>query len=266
MNKRPHLIAVILIVTLAMGITVILINRKGQEGTINYPDATVAHGEETGEHEESETGSGITVTRSDELIEAENAELLEVYKSIREDNPDFAGFLRILGTKIEYPVMYTPYEPEKYIHMDIYGVESDDGLPFIDARCSIEPDSDNVIMYGHNMKDGSMFSSLIQYQDKSYFKEHPIIRYDSPDEIREYEVMSAFYDRVYYTDETDVFKFYDFIDASDKEEFDHNVSQYLKKSIYDTGVTAEYGDKLITLVTCAYHTENGRFVVVARRK
>lgn len=115
------------------------------------------------------------------------------------------------------------------------------------------------------MKDGSMFASIIDYQDKSYFEDHPVIRYDTPDEVRGYQVMSVFYDRVYYTDETDVFKFYDFIDADDEADYDYAIEQYLKKSVYNTGVKAHYGDKLLTLVTCAYHTENGRFVVVARR-
>lgn len=139
------------------------------------------------------------------------------------------------------------------------------GLPFIDTRCNIDPDSDNIIIYGHNMKDGSMFASIIDYQDKSYFEDHPVIRYDTPDEVREYQVMSVFYDRMYYTDETDVFKFYDFIDADDEADYDYAIEQYLKKSVYNTGVKAHYGDKLLTLVTCAYHTENGRFVVVDRR-
>ena len=215
--------------------------------------------------DESGSSDGITVTRSPELIDAEYKELLEVYKTMKEDNPDFAGYLRVPGTMLEYPVMYTPYDPEKYLHMDINGNSSDDGLPFIDRRCEVTPDSDNIIIYGHNMKDGSMFASLMSYQDKKYYKEHPIIRYDTVDEIREYEVMSAFYDKVYYEDE-DVFKFYNFINAENKDDFDSNVKQYLKKSVYDTGVNAEYGDKLLTLVTCAYHTENGRFVVIARRR
>ena len=182
---------------------------------------------------------------------------------MKERNPDFAGYVRIEGTDMAYPVMYTPSDPEKYLHKDINGVDSDEGLLFIDSRCDIEPDSDNIIIYGHNMKDGSMFASIINYQDKAYYEEHPIIRYDTPDEVREYQVMSVFYDRVYYTDETDVFKFYDFIDATDEADYDHAIEQYIKKSVYDTGVTAEYGDKLITLVTCSYYTENGRFVVVA---
>ena len=213
----------------------------------------------------NEIGNRIIVNKLEKLTKEENDELLVIYKGMKERNPDFAGYLRIEGTELAYPVMYSLTEPEKYLHKDINGADSDDGLPFIDTRCDIDPDSDNIIIYGHNMKDGSMFASLISYQDKKYFDEHPIIRYDTPDEIREYEIMSVFYDRVYYMDEADVFKFYNFINAEDKVDFDYNIGMYLKKSLYDTGVTARFGDKLLTLVTCAYHTENGRFVIVAKR-
>ncbi|MCR5508434.1 MAG: class B sortase [Lachnospiraceae bacterium] len=262
-HKQLYLLSLVLTVSLLIFVSAWMLD-WGNSPTVGNRSSKASA--DSGIDGEFVTGGGITVTRSVELIEAENRELLEVYKNMKEDNPDFAGFIRITGTAVEYPVMYTPYEPEKYIHMDINCADSEDGLPFIDARCSIDPDSDNIIIYGHNMKDGSMFASLISYQNKAYYDEHPVIRYDTADEIREYEIMSVFYDRVYYTDETDVFKFYNFIDASDEADFDRNVSQYLKKSVYDTGVTAHYGDKLITLVTCAYHTENGRFVVIAKRK
>lgn len=225
---------------------------------------TIADGAATDEAETG-NGNGITVTRSDKFREAEDKELLKTYRAMKEYNPDFAGFVRIEGTELEYPVMYTPYEPEKYLHMDISGEYSDRGLPFIDARCDLEPESDNIIIYGHDMKDGSMFKSLIEYQDRSYFEKHPVICFDLVDEIREYEVMSVFYDRVYYEDE-DVFKFYNFIKAAGEDEYREAVEHYLEKSLYDTGVRAQYGDRLITLVTCSYQTENGRFAVVARKK
>lgn len=212
-----------------------------------------------------ENDSNIAVERLEKLTAEENQELLDVYNVMKQSNPDFAGYLHIEGTELAYPVMYSPKDPEKYLNKDINGLECDGGLPFIDTRCSLNPDSDNVLIYGHNMKDGSMFSSLISYQDKSYYWTHPVIRFDKPGELREYRVMSVFYDRVYFADEKDVFKFYDFIDASDKDEFDKAVNSIIKKSVYNTNVTAEYGDKLITLVTCAYHTNNGRFVVVAVR-
>lgn len=262
MDRANKLILIIAFVAVVFGIAVMGVvtvkSFRTENGNKQREDAGI-------EEEIPGSANQIPLVRTDEISQEEKDEIITVYKGMKDSNPDFAGYLSVPGSVIGYPVMYTPYEPEKYLHMDINGVETDDGLPFIDARCNLEPDSDNIVIYGHNMKDGSMFASLFDYQDKAYFEEHPVIRFDTVDGLREYEVMSAFYDRVYYEDE-DVFKFYNFIDAVDEEEYADAIKQYLKKSIYDTGATAEYGDKLVTLVTCAYHTENGRFVVVARRR
>ena len=92
-----------------------------------------------------------------------------------------------------------------------------------------------------------------------------MIKFNTLYEQGEYDVLAAFYDRVYYADEN-CFKFYRFIKAADKVDYDNAIQNYKEKSLYDTGVTAEYGDKLITLVTCSYHEEHGRFVVVARQR
>ena len=189
--------------------------------------------------------------------------VLEQYAKDAEKNPDMFGWLQIEGTKIDYPVMHTPDDPEKYLYKSFNGIPSASGSLFMDAKCSA--DSDNLIIYGHNIKNGTMFNSILKYESIDYFNEHPVIRFDTIYEEQEFEVMAAFYDRVYYKSETDVFKFYQFIDAEDQADFDSAVQTLKDKSIYDTGITAEYGDQLIMLVTCAYHTDNGRFVVVARK-
>jgi sortase B len=173
------------------------------------------------------------------------------------------GWIRMDGTSLDYPVMHTPDDPEKYLHVDFDQKNSYPGTPFLDAACTM--DSTNLLIYGHNMPNGTMFRSLFKYEQSHYWREHPTIVFDTLYEQQEYEVLSAFYDRVYYKTET-VFKFYQFIDPETEEEFNAGIEQLKKKSLYDTGVTAQYGDKLITLVTCSYHTDNGRFVVVARRK
>ena len=261
MKKKQFIIATVIVIFVGI-IACGSVIRKSLKNIV-APDYT---NEESSDNKGRGKNSGITVTRLDKLSDDENQELLDAYKVMKENNPDFAGYIRIEGTEMAYPVMYTPDDPEKYIHRDINGLATDNGLPFIDTRCKIDPDSDNIIIYGHNMKDGSMFASIISYQDIDYFNNYPVIRFDTTDEVREYKVLSVFYDRVYFKDETNVFKFYDFIDAEDEADYDYAIEQYRKKSLYDTGVNAEYGDKLITLVTCAYHTENGRFVVVACRK
>lgn len=188
---------------------------------------------------------------------------LEQYRQLYEQNPEMVGWLRIADTVIDYPVMHTPEDPEKYLHRNFQGEDSYAGTPFIDYRCT--ENSDNLVIYGHNMSDGSMFHTLPDYQQKNHWEAHPTIRFDSVYKEREYEVVAAFYDRIYYTHETD-FKFYNFIDAADQAEYDNAVEQFKKKSLYDTGVTPEYGQQLITLVTCTYQVDNGRFVVVACEK
>jgi sortase B len=190
--------------------------------------------------------------------------MLENMAQLYEKNPEIAGWLKIEGTKLDYPVMYTPYDPEKYIDMDFEGNETRAGIPFMEDTCSFEPESDNLIIYGHNFKDGTMFRTLMSYEDEKFWKDHPQIQFSTLYENRTYEVLAAFYDRVYYKHE-DVFKFYQFVNAENEEDYKEAINYYKTHSLYDTGVTAEYGDRLLTLVTCAYHEEFGRFVVVARQ-
>ena len=185
------------------------------------------------------------------------------YETLYDRNNDYWGWLQIEGTRINYPVMHSPDDPEKYLHANFDGGYSYSGLPFLDAGCT--QNSDNLLIYGHNMIDGSMFTELTEYKNQSYWESHPVIRLDTAAGEYEYEVMFAFYDRVYSRYEN-VFKFYQFIDAEDEQDFQYAIASMKSKQLYDTGVDASYGDQLITLVTCEYHTSEGRFVVVARRK
>ena len=189
--------------------------------------------------------------------------ILPKYADLVVQNPELFGWVRIEDTVLDYPVMRSTMDNEKYLYANFDGKYSFAGTPFADNQCSY--DSDNLVIYGHNIKDGSMFRSLFKYEKESYWKKHPTIMYSDLYEDYEYEVMAVFYDRVYEKTE-DVFKFYQFIDAENEEAFDYAVEQFKAKSLYDTGVDAQYGDQLITLVTCSYQVENGRFVVVARRK
>lgn len=209
----------------------------------------------------SEYKSTVETTVPMETEPAILADLAEIY----EENPDLAGWITIEGTILDYPVMHTPEDGEKYLYKNINGNFDANGLPFIEVGCSMDPESDNIIIYGHNMRSGKMFASLMNYAKKEYWEAHPTIHFSTLYEEREYEIVAAFYDRVYYKYE-DCFKFYQFIDAEDEAHFEEAISYFKDNAEYDTGITAEYGDKLLTLVTCAYHEKNGRFVVVAREK
>lgn len=209
------------------------------------------------------TQATVPPTTAATVPPTEPREILPRFQEQYEKNPDLAGWLTVPGTKIDYPVMYSPDEPERYLHANFEVEYSFAGLPFIDAACDTE--SGNRIIYAHNMLDGSMFRSLLKYQQKDFWQRNPVISFSTLYEEQEYEVVAAFYDKVYKKTDTN-FKFYQFYDTSDQEHFDEAMAYYKKHALYDTGVTAQCGDEFITLVTCAYQTENGRFVVVARKK
>lgn len=188
---------------------------------------------------------------------------LLLYVELHGENPDYFGWLQIQDTKVDYPVMHTPDDPEKYLHTSFEGEYFYGGTPFLDHRCN--PNSDNLVIYGHNMMNGTMFRDILKYEKEAYWQEHPTIRLATEYEDKEYEILAVFRDRVYRKSDN-VFKFYNFIDAEDEAAYYDAIANFKAKAIYDTGVEPEYGDQLITLVTCAYHTENGRFVVVACEK
>ena len=209
------------------------------------------------------TQAAVPSTTAATVPPTEPREILPRFQEQYEKNPDLAGWLTVPGTRIDYPVMYSPDEPERYLHANFEVSYSFAGLPFLDAAC--DPESGNRIIYAHNMLDGSMFRTLLKYQQKDFWQRNPVISFSTLYEEQEYEVVAAFYDKVYKKSDTN-FKFYQFYDTSDQSSFDEAMAYYREHALYDTGVTAQCGDLFLTLVTCAYQTENGRFVVVARKK
>lgn len=233
--------------------------RELSERVQTAASAPVTFPAETSGTSAAETNGDLETTAPTET----QPQVLQKYQELYTENPDLFGWLTIADTTIDYPVMHTPDDPEKYLHANFAGQYNFAGTPFVDGAC--DPDSDNLIIYAHNMLDGSMFRGLLKYQQKDYWQRHPSITFDTLYEEQEYEVLAAFFDRVYYKTE-DCFKFYQFIDAEDEADFENAMANYREKALYDTGVEATYGDQLITLVTCSSHVENGRFVVVARKK
>ena len=189
--------------------------------------------------------------------------MLAAYASLFEQNSDLFGWIEIEDTKLNYPVMHTPDDPEFYLHRAFDGSSSNSGVPFLDARCF--EGCGNYLVYGHHMKNGTMFAVITSYAKESFWKEHPIIRFDTLYETAEYEVIAAFYSKVYSVDENGAFRYYEYADLSDPERFAEYIGQVKEAAIYNTGTEAGYGDQLLTLSTCEYHTEDGRFVVVARK-
>lgn len=190
-------------------------------------------------------------------------EVLEEYKNLLIKNQKLIGWVKIDDTNIDFPVMQTT-DNEYYLKHNIFQEYDKNGSIFMDKDCDVLKPSTNFILYGHHTKTGKMFGKLELYEDEDYYKEHRYIDFDTIYEKGTYEIMYVFRSRVYKEDEI-VFKYYQFIDANGEKEFDSYMQEMAAMSFYDTGVTAQYGDQLLTLSTCDYQQKDGRFVVVAKK-
>lgn len=189
------------------------------------------------------------------------------FRALRALNGDYVGWLRIDGTKVDYPVMHTPEDEQYYIHRDFYKADSYSGTPFMGAGC--DTDSQSIIIYAHNMNNGTMFGELDQYADESYWEAHPVILFDTMDdegryEEGRYEVAAAFRTRIYREGEAG-FRYYEYVGDLSEEKFKEFTDAFSRLSIYDTGVKVSSEDRFLMLSTCSYHVEDGRFVVVAKK-
>ena len=199
--------------------------------------------------------------------EEETPDILPEYIDIYNKNKRLIGWLEIADINgepfISYPVMQTT-DNEYYLKNGFNQEEDVNGCIFMDCDCDAIKPSDNLILYGHHMRSGRMFGNLVKYEDYNFYQTHRIIRFDTIYEHGEYEVMFAFRTSLKYEDDIS-FKYYEFIDANGPEEFNSYMNEMAEMALYDTGVTAVWGDHLLTLSTCDYQEDNGRFAVVARR-
>lgn len=186
-------------------------------------------------------------------------------EELKKENEDVVGWLQIEDSNINFPVLQGS-DNEYYITHNYKKEKSKDGAIFLDKDYNWDIPSSNLLIYGHNNKNGNMFQELLNYKEESYYLKHPIIKFTTINEDSNYEIISVFLSRVYYKNEKDVFRYYYFINANNEEEYNNYVSESKKASLYDTGKTAKYGDQLLTLSTCEYSQEDGRFVVIARKQ
>lgn len=188
--------------------------------------------------------------------------ILPEYAALYAMNQDLVGWISIADTKINYPVMQTPDSPDFYLHRNFSKEPSSQGCIYVRESCDVNAPSDNVTIYGHHMKDGSMFAGLMKYEKKSYWEEHDIIVFDTLTEHHTYRIFAVFKTTA---SVGEGFAYHQFENAESKGTFDAFISKCKKLSLYDTGITPEYGDKIICLSTCEYTQTNGRFVIAAVR-
>lgn len=194
-------------------------------------------------------------------VTGEPVKVLREYAAVYQLNPDMAGWITLTDTKINYPVVQTPDDPNFYLKRDFYKKSSRNGTIYAHAWANLQTPSDNVTLYGHNMRDGSMFAALHKYENKEFYDENPYIYFDTIFEHRTYQVLAVFEIDITKVD----FSYHNFVEGNTIT-FKDYVDTCRELSLYDTGVKATYGDKLLTLSTCDndYASDDVRFVVVAK--
>ena len=216
---------------------------------------------EAGAAAQPANSKGVKIHFTDDDIET--PDVLSEYQAILNKNQRLIGWVKIDDTIIDYPVMQT-VNNEYYLDHNFNQEEDKNGCIFMDYQCDVIKGCDNIILYGHHMKSGKMFGTLNKYSNQSYYEEHPVIQFDTIYEKGEYKIMYVFRSKVYSEEDVN-FKYYQFINAVSEKEFNSYLNEMAALSLYDTGVTAAYGDKLLTLSTCDYQENKGRFVVVAKK-
>lgn len=172
------------------------------------------------------------------------------------DNPNCVGWVTVPDTRIDYPVMYTPDDPEYYLHRNFEGRESASGTPFLGKGCI--PDGNSSIIYGHHMNDGSMFATLEKFDDPQFGLSHTV-QYKTIEGVSTYKLVACWYEDL---TAPDPYRYWDQVGELDAQRFNDYVANIKRLSLYDTGVTPSYGDDLLALSTCSYGTSDERFVVV----
>lgn len=197
-------------------------------------------------------------------IEEQKTERMLQLEELKKENEEIIGWLEIEDTNINYPVCQST-DNEFYLTHNYKKEKATGGALFLDKDFDMVNGSSNYLIYGHRNKQNLMFEDLMKYAKEDFYNSHKNIKFTTLKDDSTYEIMAVFYSRVYYKSEQDVFRYYYFVNAENEEQYNEYVNNAKKASIYDTGVTANYGDQLLTLSTCEYSQEDGRFVVVAKK-
>lgn len=276
MGKKNNIIAGVLLILSALFLLGGLFFWLREKGVFTIPDkakvveasfeASVEPIPENQKTEKEEPVASVEVSEPEPVPEPEpepEPVLVEnPYKDYYLENKDMVGWLKIEDTIVDFPVMWTPGDENYYLLKGFDKKYSGNGCLILDTDSSLDPLSTNLIIHGHN-NPHAMFGELDKYEDKKYRDEHPYIHLYAKDYDHVYEVIAAFRSKVFYKSDV-CFKYYKFFNATNEAEFKDFYANIMALSYYDTGAEVNYGDHFLTLSTCSYHVENGRFVVVAR--
>ena len=192
--------------------------------------------------------------------------LLAYYNALAEKNPDMIGWISIADTPVDYPVMYTPEEPQYYLNRDFDRKYTAEGMPFLDGRCDAAAPSDNLIVYGHNMRSGRMFGTLSRYRNEEYRQAHSLISFDTLTERRMYRLYAGFVIRLAGNEQDADTMCYRVDLTSDGEQLQALLDYASQHALFiDPEVEPRLQDQLLTLSTCTSVRRNERFVLMAVR-
>ena len=178
---------------------------------------------------------------------------------LQEENSECVGWVSIEGTDIDYPVMWSPNDPDYYLDHSFEKTSNRHGVPFLDSRCNIDT-ADNLIIYGHHFVEGEMFSTLHKYASYSFYEDHPVITLETAEGVSQYRIAAVLrVSGTVYPTKWSIFNSL-YMDAAEFEEMAQEIEA---QTLYSTGVLPVYGDRLLTLATCEYTQKNGRLAVVA---
>ncbi|MFI3238737.1 MAG: class B sortase [Lachnospiraceae bacterium] len=188
--------------------------------------------------------------------------MLSKYAELYKLNSDIVGWIKIENTNINYPVMQTVDDEEFYLNRDFTKEYSLSGTPFLSADSTLEDSCGQLIIYGHNMKNDTMFSDLLLYKSQDFWEENKIIDLDTLYMEQSYEIFAVF--SVDVQVDNGHFPFYHYTDFDSVEEFECFIEEILSLAFYSTDSTPSYDDSLLTLITCDGYIGSGRFVVMAK--
>ena len=206
--------------------------------------------------------NNIEINETD-ITENKTQRMLQL-EELQKENEEIIGWLEIEGTNINYPILQAS-DNDYYLTRNYKKEKASTGSLFLDKDFDLINGSSNYLIYGHRNKNGLMFEDLMKYAKEDFYKKHTKIKFTTNKDDSIYEILSVFYSRVYYKSEKNVFRYYYFVNANNEQEYNDFVNNAKKVSLYDTGVTAKYGEQLLTLSTCEYSQEDGRFVVVCKK-
>lgn len=183
------------------------------------------------------------------------------YLELFKENNDFVGWIKIKDTKINYPVMKTRKQFDYYLMRNFKKQYSIYGTPFIGENCTTKISAFNTVIYGHHMNNGTMFSDLMKYKDKTFYDNHKYVRFNTLQVNRKYKIVYAFVSEV---NKKSSFEYYNVSNWRNKKRKNRYIKELEKIKLYETGEKITLKDKLLTLSTCENTNKNSRMVIVCK--